>query len=229
MDRGVSVKLLSHVQLFVTPWPAACQASLSIGKISPSFGESKLRELAQTDVRWVSDAIQLSHPLCLLLLPSMFPSIRVFSNESVLRIRWPEYWSFTSVLARNIQDWFPLGLNGLISLPFKGLSSVLQQFKSISSSVLTFLYGPALTSIHDYWKKPRRVGYNPWGSKELDMTEKLSTADSIFQINIPLKIIPSNPTGLIPLVVHILPVSSIYHTMCLLFSVAVILSPPSSM
>ena len=63
----------------------------------------------------------------LLLLPSIFPSIKVFSNESVLRIRWPKYWSFSFsiVLPMNIQDWFLLGLTGLISLQSKGLSRVL--------------------------------------------------------------------------------------------------------
>ena len=66
----------------------------------------------------------LCHPL--LLLPSIFPSNRVFSNESFLRIRWPEDWSFSFSISpsMNIQDWFPLGLTGLISLLFKGLSRV---------------------------------------------------------------------------------------------------------
>ena len=63
--------------------------------------------------------------LCrLLLLPSIFPSIRIFSNESALWIRWPKYWSFSSSLLLNIQDYFPLGLTGLISLQSKGLSRV---------------------------------------------------------------------------------------------------------
>ena len=69
-----------------------------------------------------SNHLILCHPL--LLLPSSFPSVRVFSNESVLRIRWPKYWSFTSVsvLSINIQDWFPLGWIDLISLLSKGLT-----------------------------------------------------------------------------------------------------------
>ena len=94
--------------------------------------------------------------LPLLLLPSIFPSIRVFSNESALRIRWPKYWSFisTSVLPINIQDWFPLGWTGWISLLSKDSqeSSPTPQTKSINFSVLSFLYSPILTSIHDYWK-----------------------------------------------------------------------------
>ena len=84
----------------------------------------QLPELAQTHVCQVSDAIQLSHSLLpLLLLPSITPSIRVFSNESALHIRWPKYWSFSlvSVLPMNIQCWFPLRLTGLIPLLSKGL------------------------------------------------------------------------------------------------------------
>ena len=99
-----SVQLLSHVRLFATPWTAAYQASLSI-----------------TNSR---DAIQPSHPL---LSPSAFNilSIRVFSNESVLPIRWPKYWSFSyrSVLPMNIQNWFCLGWTVWISLQSKGVFS----------------------------------------------------------------------------------------------------------
>ena len=93
-----------------------------------------------------------------LLLPSIIPSIRVFSNESVLCIKWPKGCSFSfklnewSVLPINIQDLFPLGWTGWISLQSKGLSRVFStpQFKSISSLALSLLYGPTLTSIHDY-------------------------------------------------------------------------------
>ena len=82
-----SVQSLSRVQLFATPWTAACQASLSITNPQSSPKPMSIE---------VGDAIQPS-PLCrpLLLLPSIFPSIRVFSNESALRIRWPKYWSFS--------------------------------------------------------------------------------------------------------------------------------------
>ena len=93
----------------------------------------------------------------LLLLPSIFPSIRVFSNESALYIRWPKYWNFSfSISPSNeyILNWFPLGLIGLISLQSNGLSRVFSNttVQNINSSVLSFLYGPTLTSIHDYWK-----------------------------------------------------------------------------
>ena len=118
----------------------------------------QLPEFTRTHVHRVSDAIQPSHPLLspfpLLLLPSIFPSIRVFSNESVLHIRWQSIGASASVLPMNIQDWFPLGLTGSISLQSKGLSRVysLPPFKSINSLALTFLYGPAHTSMCDYWK-----------------------------------------------------------------------------
>ena len=102
-----------------------------------------------------SNHLILCRPL--LLLPSIFPSIRVFSNESALHIRWPKYWSFSfnispsneySGLVSFRMDWLDL-------LAVQGtLKSLLQhQFESINSSVLSLLYGPTLTSIHDYWKK----------------------------------------------------------------------------
>ena len=82
-----SVQLLSHVWLFVTPWTAACQASLSI---------TNSRSLLKLMSNWVGDAIQPSHPLSSPSPPaSIFPSINVFSNESALHIRWPKYWSFS--------------------------------------------------------------------------------------------------------------------------------------
>ena len=93
----------------------------------------------------------------LLLLPSIPPSIRVFSKESALRIGWPKYWSFSFSISPSNEhpglisvrmDWLDL-------LAVQGtLKSLLQhsQFKSINSSVLSFLYSPTLTSIHDHWK-----------------------------------------------------------------------------
>ena len=86
-----SVQLLSHVQLFVTPWIAAHQASLS----TTNFWS--LLKLMSTESMMPSNNFNLCHPL--LLPPSVFPSIRVFSNESVLRIRWPKYWSFSFIIS----------------------------------------------------------------------------------------------------------------------------------
>ena len=82
-----SVQLLSRVQLFVTPWTAARQASLSITSSQSLF------KLMSINLVMASNYLILCCPL--LLPPSVFPSIRVFSNESVLRIRWPKYWSFS--------------------------------------------------------------------------------------------------------------------------------------
>ena len=84
---GGSVQSLSHVRFFVTPWTAACQDSLSITNFW-----SLLKHMS-IDSMMTSNHLIFCRPL--LLLPSIFPSIRVFSNESVLRIRWPKYWSFS--------------------------------------------------------------------------------------------------------------------------------------
>ena len=96
----------------------------------------------------------LCHPL--LLLPPVPPNIRVFSNESSLRMRWPKYWSFSFSISpsNEYSELISLGLTGWISLQSKGLqeSSPTPQFKSINSSVLSFLYSPTLTSIHDHWE-----------------------------------------------------------------------------
>ena len=83
----ISVQLLSHVRLFATPWTAACQASLSI------TSSRNLFKLMSIESVMPSNHLILFRPL--LLLPSIFPSITVFSNESVLCIRWPKYWSFS--------------------------------------------------------------------------------------------------------------------------------------
>ena len=112
-----SVQSLSHVWLFVTPWTTAYQASLSI------TNSRSLLKLKSIELMMLSNHLIFCHPL---LLPSILPSIRVFSNESVLRVRWPKYWSLrsTAVLPMNIQEWFPLGLTGWIFLQSRGLSRV---------------------------------------------------------------------------------------------------------
>ena len=138
-----SVQSLSYVWLFATPWTATCQASLSI------TNSRNLLKLMYIESVMPSNHLILCCPL--LLLPSIFPSIRVFSHESVLRIKWPKYWSFSFSVSQN---WFPLGLTVWISLPSKDSqeSSPAPQFKSVSSSALSFLYSPTLTSVHDYWR-----------------------------------------------------------------------------
>jgi len=86
-----SIQSLSHVRLFVTPWTAARQASLSI------TNSRSLPRLTSIESVMPSNHLILCYPL--LLLPSIFPSIRVFSNESVLHIRWPKYWSFSFTIS----------------------------------------------------------------------------------------------------------------------------------
>ena len=140
---------LSGVQLFVTPWITAHQTLLSI------TNSQSLLKLMSIESVMPSNHLILCSPL--LLQPSIFPSIKVFSNESVLHIRWPNTGvsPSASVLPINIQDWFPLDrLVESSCSPGDSLSrdSLTPQFKSINSSVLSFLYSPTLTSIHDYWK-----------------------------------------------------------------------------
>ena len=122
------ISSLSRVRLFETSWAAACQASLSI---TNSWSLFKLMSIESV---MPSNHLILCHPL---LLPSIFPSTRVFSDESVLRFRWPKYWSFSFSISlpMNVQDWFPLGLTGLIYLKSKGLFKSLQH-SSANASII---------------------------------------------------------------------------------------------
>ena len=149
-----SIQLFSHVRLFATPWTAARQASLSI---TNSWSLLKLMSIESV---MPSNHLILSQPL--LLLPSIFPSIRVLSNESVLHIRWQKYWSFSlnispsneySGLISFRMDWLDLpAVQGTLKTLKILLQYQKQLIKSIDSSALSFLYSPTLTSIHDYWK-----------------------------------------------------------------------------
>ena len=144
---GQSVQSLSHVRLFAASWTAACQASLSINN-----SWSWLRLMSIESVR-PSNHLILGYPL---LLPSIFTSIWVFSSESVLCIRWPKYWSFIfSIIPSKVYsglislrtDWFDLlAVQGTLKSFFP-----IPQFRGINSLVLSFLYGPGLTSVLDYW------------------------------------------------------------------------------
>ena len=140
VDQFSSVESLSHVQLSATPWISACQAF-------PSFIISQ-------------SLLTSSHlTLCrlLVLLPSIFPNIRVFSNELAILIRWSNYWSFSLSISPSNEysglisfrmDWLDLlAVHGT-------LKSLLQQHSSKASIflALNFLYSPTLTSIHDHWK-----------------------------------------------------------------------------
>ena len=149
MLHQFSVQSLSHVWLFATPWTAAHQTSLSITNSQSSL------KLMSIEAVMPSNHLILCRTL--LLLPSIFPSIRVFSNEPVLHIRWPKYWSFSFSISPSNQYLglisFRIDLVGSPCSPRDSQeSSPIPQFKSISSSVLSFLYGPTLTSVHDYWK-----------------------------------------------------------------------------
>ena len=113
-----SVQSLSRVQLFATPWTAACQASLPI-----TNSQSLLKLMS---IEWVmtSNHLILCHPL--LFLPSIFPSIRVFLNESILRIRWPKYWSFSLSISppNEYLGLISFRMDWLISLQSKRISRV---------------------------------------------------------------------------------------------------------
>ena len=128
------------------PWTVARQASLSI------TNSWSLLKFMSIELVMPSNHLILCHPL---FLPSIFPSIRVFSDESVLISGGQSIGASasTSVLPMNIQDWFPLGWTGLISLQSKGLSGVFSNTTvQKNASGFNFLYGPTLISIPDYWK-----------------------------------------------------------------------------
>ena len=148
-DQFISVQSFNHVLLFVTPWTAACQDSLSI------TNSQSLPKLMPTESVMPSNHLSLCHPF--LLIPSIFPSIRVFSKESDLCIRWPKYWSFSFNISPSNEhpgliafrmDWLDL-------LAVQGtLKSLLQHYSSKASILQhsAFFISPTLTSIHDYWK-----------------------------------------------------------------------------
>ena len=145
-----SVQSLSHIQLFVNPWTTAHEASLSI---TNSWNLPK-----PMSIQSVMPSNHLILCRLLLLPPSIFPSIRVFSSESALRMRWPKYWSFSFSISTSNEhpglisfrmDWLDL-------LAVQGTLKSLLQHHSSKASILqcsvSLLYSPTLTSIHDYWK-----------------------------------------------------------------------------
>jgi len=125
-----SVQLLSHVQLFVTPWTAARQASLSITNSQSSL------KLMSTESVMPSNHLILCHPL--LLLPSIFPSIWVFSNESVICITWPKYWSFSLNISpfNEYSGLISLRMDWLDLLAVQGTLKSLLQHHSSKASIL---------------------------------------------------------------------------------------------
>ena len=144
-----SVQSLSHVQLFASPWTAARQAFLSI------TNSQSLLKLMSIELVMPSNHLILCRPL--LFLPSIFLSINVFLNESILHIRWPKFWSFSFNISPSNE------YSGLISfrkdwldfLAVQGtLKSLLQHHNSKAPTLWcsAFFIVPTLTSIHDYWK-----------------------------------------------------------------------------
>ena len=125
----------------------SCKASLFIAN------SRSLLKLMSIELVIPSNHLILCLPL--LLLPSIFPSIRVFSDESVLHIRWPKYWSFSCSISPSNEylGLISFGMDWLDLLAVQGtLKSLLQHHSSKASSALSFLYSPTLTSIHDHWK-----------------------------------------------------------------------------
>ena len=120
---------------------------------------SELLKSMSIELVMLSNHLILCCPL--LLLPSIFPSFKVFSNDSVLHTRWPEYWSFSFSISLSKEYsgliYFRMDWLDLLAVQARDSqeSSPTLQFKSINASMFSFLYGPVLTSIHDYWKNHR--------------------------------------------------------------------------
>ena len=149
------VQLLSHVQLFATLWTATHQASLSF-----TTSQSLLKHMPTYSVM-LSNHFILCHPL---LLPSVFPSIRAFSNESVLCIRWPKYWSFSfrispsneySVLISFRVDWLDL-------LAVRGTLKSLLQHHSLKESILRHLAFFMVQLSHMYMTTGKTIALTRW-------------------------------------------------------------------
>ena len=152
----ISVQLLSCVRLFVTPWTAACQASLS------TTNSQSLLKLMSIESVMPSNHLILCHPL--LLPPSTFPSIMVFSNESVLCIRWPTYWSFSfSIIPSNEysglisfrMDWFDL-------LSVQGTLKSLLQHHSSKTSILQCSAFFIVQLSHPYMTTGKTIALTRW-------------------------------------------------------------------
>ena len=149
-----SVQLLSH-RLFATPWTAAQRASLSI------TNSWSLLIFMSIKLVMPSNHLILCHPF--LPLPSIFPRIRVSSNEWALCIRWPDYWSFSfNILPVSIQDWFSLGCSGWFSLQSKGLSRVFSNTMFNSSSILQRLSFFIVQLSHPYMTTAKTITLTWW-------------------------------------------------------------------
>ena len=148
------VQSLSCVHLFLTPWALALQTSLSF-----TISRSLLKFISIVLVVLSNHLILCRPPL---LLPSAFPSIRVFSNESALGIEWPKYWSFSISSSNEYSGLISfridqLDLPAVLGSPDSQEAFPAPQFKSINSSAFSLLYGLTCTSVYDYWKNQSTV------------------------------------------------------------------------
>ena len=156
ITQFTSVQLFIHVKLFVTPWTVARQASMSI------TGSRNLLKLISIESVMLSNHLILCHPL--LLLPSIFPIIRVFSNESALLIRWPKYWSFSfnispsnehSGLISFRMDWMDL-------LSVQGTLKSLLQHHSLKASILLQSAFFIVQLSHPYMTTGKTIALSRW-------------------------------------------------------------------
>ena len=170
----VVVQSLSHVHLFATPWTTAHQASLSF-----TISQSLLKLMS---IESVMGSNQLVHCCPLRLLPSIFPSIRVFSNELDLHIRWPKYWSFSFSISPSKEhpglisfrmDWLDL-------LAVQGTAKSLLQHHSSKASILQHSAFFRIQLSHPYMTTGKTIALtrlaccDSWGRKESDTTEQLN-------------------------------------------------------
>ena len=154
------VQSFSHVRLFVTPWTAACQASLFINT------SQNLLKLMSIESVMPSNHLILCHPF---ILPSVFPSIRVFSSESVLHIRWPKYWSFSFNISPSSEH------SGLISfrmdwldlLAVQGTLKSLLQYNSSKVSILRHSAFFIVQLSHPYMTNGKTISLNRWTIENL--------------------------------------------------------------
>ena len=151
-----SVQSLSRVWVFATPWTAACQSSLSI-----TNSRSLLKFMSIESVMPFNHLI-LCHPL--LLLPSIFPSIRVFSKESVLHIRWPKYWSFSFNITPSIEqpELISFRMNWMDLLAVQGTLKSLLQHHSLKASILQRSAFFIVQLSHPYMTTAKTIALTRW-------------------------------------------------------------------
>ena len=150
-----SVQLLSHVQLFMTPWTTACQASLSITNFW------SLLKLISIELVMPSNHLILCHPL---LLPSIFPRIRVFSNESALHIRWPKNWSFSFSISPSNEHpgLISFGMDWMDLHAVKGTLKSLLQYHSSKASILWRSAFFTIQLSHPYLTTGKTIASTRW-------------------------------------------------------------------